>query len=458
MSHFTSWAVALRNLGRNKRRTLVAGCSIILGLAALISLSGFLNYLENFFKVYSIYLNHSGTLSVMKPDAIGNLNIKPAIYAIPKAEQEQILTVTRETFKKDLDFTSKYLDIIGLVGNGCQSFPFEGVGVDPEEESRIRMHPLVQKWTPTSAKLEAGHAFWETHAYSNTILVAPGLARVLNKKKLYDPTLPPMSPVGVINCVDPKARTSLIEGDSNVQLVSRAFDGSLSAVDTDIAGHFMVTTSLVTILGLLAPLPLIQDLANTDAVTRIAVFLPQHINPRTAASLLQKQLKNRNLNFEVIPFNDKRLNPYYVGFTQMMNVMATFFVSLVALTILLSVIDSLSMNILERSKETGTLRCLGYTPEKISYLYFKEALCLCICSLPFGAALGFGITSIVNSLNLTLSPPGISGAIPLFLTPSLQAFFLLCIFFLFITGVTAAIISLRSSHKKIINLMTEVVS
>ncbi len=73
----------------------------------------------------------------------------------------------------------------------------------------------------------------------------------------------------------------------------------------------------------------------------------------------------------------------------------------------------MTINILERSREIGTFRALGFTPSQVAWLFGREMLILTLLSLILGWILASMATIIINAAGFTYSPPGASTEIRL---------------------------------------------
>jgi putative ABC transport system permease protein len=78
------------------------------------------------------------------------------------------------------------------------------------------------------------------------------------------------------------------------------------------------------------------------------------------------------------------------------------------------------MGILERRREIGTLRAVGFLPRDIGRLFFRESAALTVISLVGGLALALAVTFLINRAGIRFRPPGIAGTMSFLLTPDIR--------------------------------------
>jgi len=158
-------------------------------------------------------------------------------------------------------------------------------------------------------------------------------------------------------CADFRAQSS---NDPNVQLAGRTFQNNFSAIDAEIVGFYSSGLELLEESAAQLPLEALQKLYETEAVTKMAIYLPWDTPVEENAALLNSELKKAGLDLEVHHFKEFSVNPFYAGFMNLIYVMSAFFLTLAVCVVTLTVSDTMTMSVLERSKEIGTLRAVGF--------------------------------------------------------------------------------------------------
>jgi len=107
------------------------------------------------------------------------------------------------------------------------------------------------------------------------------------------------------------------------------------------------------------------------------------------------------------------LNPFYGQTLAMFAAIFGFISMLMGSIVLFTVSNTMSMAVVERTSEIGTLRAMGLRQSGIRAMFVSEGIVLGC----FGAVLGIGIAAalawVINSLGLTWVPPGRNEPVPL---------------------------------------------
>jgi putative ABC transport system permease protein len=91
--------------------------------------------------------------------------------------------------------------------------------------------------------------------------------------------------------------------------------------------------------------------------------------------------------------------------------MGAFFVFLIGTAVSLTIINSLTMGIIERTREIGTLLAVGFQRQQVSRLFILENILVALFSIAAGVVLSYLIAGLVNGMNIRFMPPGVSGKI-----------------------------------------------
>ena len=405
----------MRNLSRNRRRNVATMLAVAFGYAGLVLLGGYILRVEHYLGTAAIYVNHVGHVAIWKHDGFEKAFVKPKKYSLTAEDQATINAVLAADPR--VDFAGKYLLGAGLVGNGCKTIPFLATGLEPEIDRRIRNHPQVLDAVPELARPIRGS---ELAAYADlpAVGLSTGLMELLGKKHIHDELAPDQGVVLITDCqaADTPAR---LAADSNIQLAGATYSGQFSAVDGEIANVFSTGNTALEDSGLQAPLSLLQQLYDTDQVTYVAVFLKDPSEIAAFASELKATLAANGLDTDVFPYTNSAVSPYYVGTMNFLFVMAAFIGTVVGSVVVLSILNSMTMTILERSREIGTFRSIGFTRSAMLGLFVREGFLLTSAGVVVGAVLAYSTAAAVNAANIRFSPPGVPGTMQLLLTPNI---------------------------------------
>lgn len=452
---FYFWKLAERNLRRHFRRNLSTGLAIGLGFAGIVLLGGYLLRMERYLATQSIYLNHRGHISIYRPEGVDRHLADPIRYSLNSQDQKYIEeTVGR--LSEQPEFVAKFFEGQGLVSNGCLAFPFLGFAVEPEIEARIRNHPEVLNRIPELSKISKGRGFWEVPFEKDGILLSSRLTNRLRKPLLAgDPSEDLAAMNAIVSPCNEENTRRLISTHSGVQLVGSSFSKGLAAADARILGIFSTGLALSDDTALTMPLGLAQSFFETDSVTSMALYLrdTSRIKTERLANELRSFFSQRRLAYDVYPYFDERVSPYYVGAMTFVYIMTVFFLVLVCGVAALAILNALQISFMERRTEIGTLRALGFSSHQITGLFAREVFLLTTLALTLGGVFAFIASATVNHLNLRFFVPGLAGSLSFLLQPGILFSLLIAIVFFAFLGVAVLIAGNRWKKLKVIELL-----
>jgi len=427
------WKVAYRNLFRNRRRTLATGVAIVAGFIGLTLLGAYIIRVKNSLKVNTVYLNHHGHLSIYKHEGLQRFNVKPSRYQITGDELRKIKEIVIP-YQKQIEFTGEVLSGSGLISNGMKSTPFLATGIQTELEALILEHPEVQKWAKDF--LVHGNGSFAAAAEKNPAIIS--ITRRLGEFLAKEPPFDHLS-----------------EDERSVQLAGRSYLNDLNAVNAELSVTHTTGMSFAEDTSVWTPLSMLQELYGTDGVHYFALYLRNESNMLDLKSRLETDFKKAGLNLDVYTFDNALVSPNYVGSMSFLNVMSAFFVFLISGAVALSIVNSLTMGILERTKEIGTLRALGFEARRIRLLFSQEALFLTLISIVTGAFLATLISTYLNHLNIRFSPPGIATDVQFLLTPNFSLISVVALLLILISTITGYLASGARLKRRVIDLLSD---
>ena len=451
--------MAFKNLGRNKRRNFATASAIVLGYAGLIVLSGFVTRIEKFFRATSVYLNHVGTLSVYKPGGVEKHLQRPKDYSLTGEETKTITQIAQNTFP-DNEGISATLQGFSLIGNGCKTWPVKIKGIDASMEQRLVRLPSVQRYSNELLNARRGAQIWQLDTIT-PILVTDKVARALGKLNIRTDLHANQSKnteTDLSYDCDDKRFVMHLAKDSNVQLAARTYLNAFSAVDAEVVGFYTSGLELLEESAALVPLTALRRLYETEGSTNIVIYLPWGTDEQKAAKKLSYALEKENLDFEVHHFKEFSVNPFYAGFMNLIYVMSSFFLTLAIAVVALTVTDTMTMSVLERTREIGTLRAIGFKEKQITRLFTFEGVFLATLCLPIGYLTAMTISWLINSIEFMLEVPGISTKIKVILEFVPLTSIVLGAALVAVTGLVGWMTSRRTSKKTITGLLQTHVS
>lgn len=372
----TTWLkLALRNLWRNGRRSLFTILAIGMGFLAVNTLGGFTQYIFQSLKDSYIYAEANGHLTVFKQGFLLHGKLEPTRYLLSEADVRKM----REMLARhpEVLVVTPQLQISGLLSNGKVSTIFFAPGRVPGDIQAIASHAVG---VMGRAKLYDGQPLSDRLDYG--IGITHGLAQQLNLKLGSGAVA--MSPTvsGQINALDAQI----------VQLIDapdEALENSFAAV----------------------PLKFAQSLYDTTNVDRLTILLRDDAQTVAMQSELAREFEAAGLAVDVKTWNE--LSPFYTKVKKMFDVIFLITFLIVFTIVVMSIVNTVTMAIMERTREIGTLRALGVRRRGIVGLFALESLMLGVFGALLGALLNLGVLWAVAALQPTWVPPQISREVPL---------------------------------------------
>ena len=297
------WKQAWLNVQRNRRRSLVTLLIATLGTAALLIGGGFAA--ETYDSLREAAARDSGHLTLATADYFQRDEDTPLQYGLTNAP-----ALIRQL--EDQDGVRRVLprvSLSGLVSNGDKSMVFVGTGAHIQAEAAMR-GPFLQ--------LLAGALPAADQAQQ--VVLGKDLAASLNAHP-----------------------------GSGVTLLTTTVSGSMNAVDVTVAGIVSTGWQEVDKRLVYAPLATAQQLLASDKVSSLAVFLDH--TDATPAKLAQWQQALPDYRFK--PWWEQAF--YYNSVRQLYNRIFGLLGVIIAALVFFAVSNTLSMAVVERTREIGTL-------------------------------------------------------------------------------------------------------
>ncbi|MBI4773470.1 MAG: ABC transporter permease [Deltaproteobacteria bacterium] len=350
--------LALKNLLRYQRRTLLTGLLIAVGVVAVIVFVG----LSGSFKqaivgqITDSVLSH---LQVHRKGYLASIDNLPLDRMLPVEPLEKLADILART--DGVTAFSPRIKFGAMLSNYAQTTNVRLNGVDPEKEQAVV--PLL-----ASRIKNAAHG---------DILLKKG-----------EVLLPEVLTTGLG-----------VKTGETVVLVANNKDGSVNGMTFKVAG---VVQSLMGPGGrdgylhiddaaaLLRMEPLeISEVAvrakDFDRLSGVAERLRGTLEPIT-------NRQNKPM-FELHTWD--QLTPFY-NVVRMIDIMTLGIKIILIAVVLISVLNVMMMSVYERIREIGTLTAMGTRPGRIMGLFVAEGFCLGLVSALAGAAIGLGVLWILG--------------------------------------------------------------
>jgi putative ABC transport system permease protein len=148
----------------------------------------------------------------------------------------------------------------------------------------------------------------------------------------------------------------------------------------------------------------------------IVVQLRRTRDMPAARARLLALFKEHSLDLEVRDFTE--LQPQYNQVIGLFGAIFSFISAIMGVIVLFTVVNTMSMSVMERTNEIGTARAMGVRRRGIRRQFLIEGWMLGAIGATTGVVLASFIAAAVNRSGMTWTPPGQAGPIPLTLLTS----------------------------------------
>lgn len=372
----TAWIkIALRNLFKNRRRSVITILAIALGFAAVNLFGGFTEYMYRGNRETAIYARAQGHLTIFKEGFLEKGQLDPARYLLTLEEIKVIEEICKKSPRVEL--VTPQLMISGLISNGKVSTIFVAMGIVPSTVDiflkRISFRVELEKQIE-GKKLEDDKEYG--------VGVARGLAHLLNLR------------VG-----------------SDAVALATTVEGQMNALDMEVFQLFDAAFDQMNDKVMQVPLRFAQSLYDTTGASRMAVLLDKTEYTEPVRGQLRNTFLQRGLKLEIKTWEE--LSQWYRKVKEMFDVIFLFLFIIFFIIVVMSVANTMSMAVFERTREIGTLRALGLKRRGVILLFAIESSLLGILGAVGGILLTLLGWWVVDFLKPTWTPPGITRRVPL---------------------------------------------
>lgn len=406
--------LGLRNILKNRRRSFVTLFSLAAGFSAIALFTGYTSYVYQGLALHAISGEMLGHLTVAKKGYALGSQMDPERYFFSSDELNQ-LTRTLET-DANVDFVSPRISIQGLFSNGTASVVFIGEGIVADHVNRVRKAIADESGLPMPPLKMDGDA---------SAIVATDLARIMGVKP----------------------------GDSAV-LFASSLSGMANAVDIEVADTVNTGAQATNDKYVLIPFSHAQSLLDTEGASRVQVMLKDPAEIDLHRIRVEQLLKESGLDVEVKTWVE--MSNSYQPIRNLFNMIFLFIFSIVLTISITSVINTMGMVVVERTREIGTLRALGMHRSQVINLFSVEGMLLALLGGFVGILTSVILAQLVNRLDMSYVPPNFSEKVALQVDIQLPQLAVIFVFFLLLGTLAALVPAWNASKRRIVDALGHV--
>jgi len=415
-------SLALRNLFRNPRRSLTTLLAMVLGLMAVLLLGGFIRDIT--YQLQSDYVRRTGHLQVQRSGYFLYGSGNPSAYGIPRYERVLSRLQHDAVLAPMLVVATPILQFGGIAGNfaaGISRTVYVS-GVIGEDQS------LMAEWNEHQRRMLRPHMTLAGSA-PDAAVIGIGVGRVLGLcaalaipdcRSVAEPAASAggSSLPGDIASLAESTRTAPTPGSDSqtrIEILATNAHGAPNVVTAEVLkAEFQGIKELDDVyVGLhLAHAQRLVFGREAPQVTAIALQLKHTEDmPAARARIAAVFAENGERDLEVIDY--ETLSPFYGQTLSMFGVIFGFVSVLIGAVVLFTISNTMSMTVVERTVEIGTVRALGIRRRGIRWMFLAEGIVLGTAACLLGTVSSIAVAWAVNSLGLTWTPPARIEPVPL---------------------------------------------
>ncbi len=412
-----TFSLALRNLLRNRRRSLTTLLAMTVGLVATLLFGGYRSNID--YGSQTAFVQVSGHLQIQSKDYFLDGSDNPTAYGI-EGYQRIIDVVKRDpVLAPMLTVVTPTLQLGGIAGNFSAgvSRSVIAIGLVPEDRNRMLL------WNDYGV-ISYAKSSPLVNTSADTVVVGTGVARKLklcNALKVpdcvqatsVDDSKGSEAPADILALAALEKTDQPQSGEIRIEMLAATAHGAPNVASLNVIAAENKGIKALDDLYLGMHLAQAQKLiygSTTPQVTAIIIQL-RHTSQIPAArqrltQLLAMEFKQQPL--EVLDY--ETLNPLYRQTVQFMDSIFGFIATLIGVIVLFTIGNTMSTAVVERTVEIGTLRAMGLRRSGIRRLFMCEALLLGIIGSAIGVLCALSIAYLINHSGWTWLPPGYSYA------------------------------------------------
>lgn len=320
--------LALRNVFRNKRRTIISLLAVLFGCNAVVLYGGYVSFVFERMRESAIHRDY-GHIQIHAEGFSQHGVTEPAAYSLDSSAMQKIQDLCDADSR--IDFVTPRLPFTGLVSTGPVTTTLVGTGVDTIKEAELGL----------TVKVTEGNNLSENGA--GEILLGKGLAQALGVTVGDELTILGSTFDGMMNGLSVNVKGILYTG-------VKAFDDTVGQITIGDAKLFL----------------------DTDKIQYAVVVLKDTDDTWDVAKDLMAGMKDAGLKVEMKTWED--LAVFYQQVKSQLMTQFKMIAVIISVIVVLSIANTMIMAVYERVREIGTLRAMGTRQHDVRKMFVMEGL------------------------------------------------------------------------------------
>jgi putative ABC transport system permease protein len=400
--------IAYRNVLRNKRRATTTILLTAVGVSAMLIGGGFVNF--TYVSLKEMAVRDSGNLVLSTQDFVDKQEEVPLQYGL-----ENYKAIAKQIKKHDeVRYAIPKIEFSGLISNGDKSSIFVGSGVDPKGEFKVKGPFLALKSGSVLSKREKPE--------NPQMLIGKELAKIMNAK------------VG-----------------SSLTLMSSTVDGGLNALDITVQGIVSTGVPDMDKRLVIVNIRTAQELLVTDKVSTLSIYLRNMDQTDPMKMVLENELQG----YAWTTWLEKAF--YYKGVSGIYDRIFGLLGIIMLIMVFFAISNTVSMSVVERTREIGTLRAIGTYSREILKNFMLEGLVIGVLGSLVGMLIGLSVSFLSTVAGFSMPPPpGRAEGYPLVISAPLDIYMNVSITIVVVCVLAAWLASWKAVNKTIVEALAHV--
>ena len=417
--------MGLRNLIKNGRRSLITSLAIALAFGTVNLFDGFATYMHHGNRAVAIYAMAQGHLAIFKQGFLQKGKLEPGKYLLTSNDVAQITEICKAI--PEVELVTPQLNINGLLSNGRISTIFLAQGMVPSARMQFLQHlaKMAARGNGSMRDKFEGEPLRDDR--TNGVAVSSGLAKMLGLKL----------------------------GDDAVTMGTTQ-EGQMNALDAQVMMTFTAGAEQVNDKIMIVPYAFAQQLYDTTGADHMAILLREDATAKTEAirDLILKKCAEKGIDAEMETWVE--MSEWYRKVKSMFDTIFRFLFLIVFIIVVMSVVNTMGMSVMERTREIGTLRAMGLKRRGVVMLFAIESMLLGVIGSIGGLILTFAGWALVNVVKPTWSPPGMGNRLVIWIEWVPKTLVSSFIFMLLLCFIASVLPARRAAHQNIVDALGHV--
>ena len=348
--------IAAKNVARQRRRTAICLAAIAFGVVALLMSQGFIEWVLWQHRETTIR-SHLGHVQISRKGYHEEGTSNPFGFVLSDS------TPVRDAISKlpHVETLASRIEFGGLIAKGDTTTSFIGEGIEPEREQKITSSLTIVEGTNLSEADPQG------------ILLGEGLAANLGVKI-----------------------------SDTVVLIGKTAQKGTNAVEGKVRGTFRTITKAYDDSALRVPIATARKLLRAEGSHLWVVLLDQTEETDNVLASISK-LTTADQGLEVVPWS--KLADFYTKTANLFSRQVLVVQIIIAVIVGLSILNSMTMSVMERTGDIGTCMAIGSRRSRILTQFLAEGGMLGLLGGLVGVVVAYPLSLVISAIGIPMPPP-----------------------------------------------------